>query len=320
MTRTRLAQAAVACGLLVGFLVVSAGPASADPPTVSLSISQTNVWVGQSVTLTATSSVDLILNNDTLEIFEDGTLLQPCSIDTTCTATATSSTAGVHFFSAELVFLNDGTVEASDPNKTTVLGGDPVVWHATTVKLAASPTTLMPGGTTTLTATTANDVGPSPYYIEIFDVTAGSRLSVCGSGTTCTATESQSQTITHQFVAYVSANSTALPPASTVAQSATSYVTWRPNGYTLSLATSSSSNGALTVTATSSVDVGPTPYFIQIYGEDTGNRICSAGSGTTCSTSFTPASSGSHLVAFIGPSSTTLNPPAILASSNVLYL
>src|SRR5215467_9882435 len=59
------------------------------------------------------------------------------------------------------------------------------------------------GGTATLTATTLSDVGPTPYYIEIFDKNTNARVGVCGYGTTCSTTVTQSAVTTHCYVAYI---------------------------------------------------------------------------------------------------------------------
>jgi len=60
-------------------------------------------------------------------------------------------------------------------------------------------------------------------------------------------------------------------------------------------------NGPETVTATASIDVGPTPYYIQIFNEN-GTLIQECGDFTVCSVTFFPSTSGSDLVAFIGNS------------------
>ncbi len=129
------------------------------------------------------------------------------------------------------------------------------------VELSASPTTLAVGGTTTLTATTGTDVGPTPCFIDIYDTTSGKALRFCGLGTTCSATISQSTATTHTFVAYVALVSTVLPPAQIQATSNTSYVTWTNSGLRLSLTGPEvviDANGPGSFTATASVDVRTT--------------------------------------------------------------
>jgi hypothetical protein len=70
----------------------------------------------------------------------------------------------------------------------------------------------------------SGNVGPTPYYIEIFNET-GTRLAVCGSGSTCSATFTPSYAGSN-LVAFISGNSAAFPPPAIVASSSviTSYL------------------------------------------------------------------------------------------------
>ncbi len=72
-----------------------------------------------------------------------------------------------------------------------------------TVSLAASSTDPYLGSSVTLTAAANTDVGPTPYYITIYDETTGAELAACGSGSTCSATVSESVTGSHQFEAFI---------------------------------------------------------------------------------------------------------------------
>src|SRR5262249_40286206 len=65
-------------------------------------------------------------------------------------------------------------------------------------------------------------------------------------------------------------------------------------GYSVSLGASSSwvsAGTSVTLTATASTDVGPTPYFIEILRQN-GSAVAICGSGTTCATTVS-ASGGS---------------------------
>jgi hypothetical protein len=71
------------------------------------------------------------------------------------------------------------------------------------ITLSASTTSPAAGGSVVLTATANKDVGPTPYGISIFDVTAGTELVHVGSGASATATVSNVVS-THRYVAMVS--------------------------------------------------------------------------------------------------------------------
>jgi hypothetical protein len=86
-----------------------------------------------------------------------------------------------------------------------------VLWTGVSLSLSASPTTVPVGTATTLTAITSADIGPSPFWTEIYDATTQTRLVTCGYGTSCSATVSQSVATTHEYIAYLSNDSTAYP-------------------------------------------------------------------------------------------------------------
>jgi hypothetical protein len=174
------------------------------------------------------------------------------------------------------------------------------------------------GGETTLTATTNKDIGPTPYYIEIFDVTTGEWLTWCGYGTSCSTTVSQSAGATHAFVAYVAANVTETnPPGGIQSASANTFVTWSDSGYTVSVPPSISCFTTGTITATANVDVWTTPYYIEIFNGN-GTKLRSCPGGSSCS--VVAACTGQYY-AFISESSASFPPAGTQASSNpgVMY-
>jgi len=148
-------------------------------------------------------------------------------------------------------------------------------------------------------------------------MTTGTRLTDCGYGTTCSVSVSQTAATTHKYIAYLSDLSTAYPPPGIQETSTLSFVTWSNLGWRVSLSAPYVSFGSETVTATADGDVGPTPYYIEIFNED-GIMLAACGAGSTCSVPFTPSYAGSHLVAFISDYSTALPPYGAVASSNVV--
>lgn len=188
------------------------------------------------------------------------------------------------------------------------------------VSLSASQTTL-PGGFTTLTATTTADVGPTPYYIEIFDTKHRSLVAICGSGTSCSTRMTSIFTMTISYVAYVAAYppyTSFFPPPAIQATSAASYVTYG-TAWQLSLSANPTvTDGGTMLTATANVDVGLTPYWIEIFNEDNGTLIHECAYGSTCSVRYSPPTGPwtAHLIAFVANHSYSLPPANIQASSN----
>jgi hypothetical protein len=101
-----------------------------------------------------------------------------------------------------------------------------VTWISIT--LAASPTSLPANNSATVTATASLDVGPTPFFIEVFDQTTGAAVVICGSGATCSSSVTQSSAGEHFYTAFVSAFSTTTPPPNIRATSNTVGVTWTP--------------------------------------------------------------------------------------------
>lgn len=69
-----------------------------------------------------------------------------------------------------------------------------------------------------VTATTyLYDVGPTPYYISIFDAFNGERIAICGAGTQCPSTNYLGSVTgpgnCYTFIAYVGGSGTSMPPA-----------------------------------------------------------------------------------------------------------
>lgn len=71
------------------------------------------------------------------------------------------------------------------------------------ISLSASAQYAWTGQSVTVTATTNADVGPTPYFISVYDETAGVEIAVCGEGTTCSGTVTEDSSTTHTFEAFV---------------------------------------------------------------------------------------------------------------------
>jgi hypothetical protein len=181
----------------------------------------------------------------------------------------------------------------------------------------------------TLTTGTTCDIGPTPYYLEIFDAINNVYVTGWGAGSSFSTAVTQPVAGTHGYVAVLySPFSLNSPPPNGVSPttwgiSATIYITWTAplDNFQVSLSgpTFTPPGGAPGLyTATVNQDVGPTPYYIEIFDETTVTRLALCGYGSTCQASFTPSTSGDYLVAFVSSASTALPPPPTQANTAVL--
>lgn len=286
---------------------------------VTLTTTATSAWPTQFITVTATANADVGPTPFFIRLYENTsppTILATCGSGTTCSASITKP----NITSTVVV----GTIV--DGAGTSQLGEPPdfvLSWHGASPAISAAPTTVAVGATATVTATTTADVGPSPFYIEIFDTTTGTlATSPCGFGTSCVAPVSQAAASTHTYQAFIAPFNTSFPPAGVIESTNPVYVTWANTGFTITLNDPrvTGIGTPLTVSATTNIDVGPTPYFIEIWDATTGALLSACGAGTTCTAQFQPPPCGPNpdrLVAFIASFSTTFLPPNIQAASAV---
>ena len=285
--------------------------------SVGLAASPPSTWPTDATTLTATANMDVGPTPYYIRIldFDSNTFIATCGVGTTCQASVTRPIIQTSSFAAFVEDLQGH--EVADSMGGFLFGALPVSWHGSGVTLTESATQVPIGGAATLFTSTSFDIGPSPFYAGVYDVTTGALLAQYGFGTGITASVSQGTATTHAYRACFSNFGTSYPPPNMLECGATQYVTWSNSGNAVSLAVPSTTFGSESVSATASFDVGPTPYFIQIYSIEDG-RLASCGAGTTCTATFTPSMNGSHLVAFIAQSSTTLPPPLVTAESAIV--
>jgi hypothetical protein len=176
-------------------------------------------------------------------------------------------------------------------------------------------------GTSTLSAYSSFDVTPTSYYIQIWDLTAHTLLASCPAGNTCSVNVTQTSSTTHSFVGTVALSASSYPPAGIQSTSAVNYVAWVSGFapyYSVSLSGLSQDfppyNGVLT--ATSTTDVSPTAYYIEIFDVTTGTLIAQCGMGTQCAATVSYAYTAHTHVAFISGSGSSLPPPNVRAASN----
>jgi hypothetical protein len=321
-TRGRIRAAVVVLGLFIGIAPFLGGmtAASAAPPppwTTTIAASPQSTWPTLNSTIVVTANGDVGPTPYYIRIYDtstsSATLLATCGTGTTCSVSVTRPTPAVGYFQGRITDLAGNVVPGSQSPTISVN------WQGVTLSLAANPTTLNPNQPSTLTATSSLDIGPSPFWIQIYDRTAGTRLNACAFGTTCSVTVIQPSG-THCYVAYLSAYTD--PPTQIQATSNLGCVTWSSAGWRISLSANPSpfTFGTTVLTANVNGNVGPTPYYIEIFNED-GTRVAVCGSGSSCATTVTPAfPPGSDFIAFVSDSSSTFEPGNIQASSNVVHV
>lgn len=189
----------------------------AKPPawsgTVNLTVDQTSIPAGVSVTLTATASADVSGTGFTIVIQADTGNTKSCDSGTVCAWSVRSTTPTSHTFT---VFVRDpaGGNAATGPNTVTV------VWKAWTITLSVDQSVVPVGTSVNLTAMTNFDVHGTGLVIQIVADTGNQ--GTCTDGSSCVWTVNSNAPATHSFVAYV-ADSTGL----TYAQSSSQTVTWQ---------------------------------------------------------------------------------------------
>jgi hypothetical protein len=194
--------------------------------------------------------------------------------------------------------------------------------------LVASSNTVPHQGSFTLSISTNVDVGPTPYYTQIFNLTSlrdggagstGFLVASCASGTTCSTTTQKpdrARTLI-TYAAYVGGWAAFPPPPNVVATSPKTYVAVASTGFTVSLPTTANcvANTTGQITATANQDMGPTPYWIEIFDQFE-NRLGVCGYGTTCTASYQCGSV--PLTAFISDNTPAFPPTGVQAASNTV--
>jgi hypothetical protein len=292
-------------------------PAAAAPntttPTLSLKASNLDPWPTQATQLTAVSSVDVGANHDYLDILDVNTNTQvgQCSSGTTCTASATENTGEEQQF---IAYITDAPGIAGG-HDLAFSGTVEVTWLTVTLALSVTnnQNTIPSGNETWLTVTSNMAVYSSPFAITIWDVTPGIYLNYfIGCYATCSVLLPPMYGM-HDYVATLSSGlSDFYPPSGVQVTSAVQHVLGNGFGMNITLSAPASTAAPETVTAVANVDVGPTPYYIEIF-DQTGKRLAMCGAGTNCSIfGYDPAGPpGNQLTAYICVDRGTGSPPAV---------
>lgn len=283
--------------------------------SIYLSTSAAYVAAGRSVTLTASVNTDVGPTPWWIEIFNqsNGQFLTECASGSSCSV---SVSYGGPSSQSYIGYVSGYGTSNPPPSVQVSWGGVAVTWL--TLSLSASPTYLGPGAHTTLTASASLDVGPTPYWLEIFDTSSGANVGYCASGYSCSVSVTHSSGTVRNFVAYVSGFGLGNPPPSVVDTSSTVTVVW----FAVSLSASRSSyvwTSPAQLTATANADVGPSPYYLEIFDQTTGLNVASCPRGTSCSGPLSESRATTDtFVAYVSGSGGSNPPPSIQATSNVV--
>jgi hypothetical protein len=286
-------------------------PASGAGWTVDLEALPTSLWPAQHSTLTATANMDVGPAHYLICIWDSkiaGYIAQ-CPTGTTCSASVTRANADFTSFTATIM---DGGVDGLCGGRNSLAVASSfadVDWHGAGVRMTETAPTVPVGGTITLTAITDYDIGTSPFFVEIYDITAATILTRCGVGTRCAVTVSQTTATTHRYRACFAVASSSFPPPNALECTVDHAASWASTSRRIVLTVTPIVPGMYTVTALAT-DVGPTPNVIAIYTLESGFPVAVCGMGTICSTSVFSGANDQTLVGFVGPFSATLPPPA----------
>jgi Domain of unknown function (DUF1906) len=260
----------------------SLGSALAQRGTITLSADHSAPRAGESVILAATASATVSGTASAIEIFDQttGTLAGACMQSRRCLV-GYSAAAGVHSFTAFIT-----SPAATPPSAAAIVSNAvQVSWLGVGIK-AALPSVVGPGKPVTLTASASVDVGALGFVLMFWDKTAGTRLTFCSSGTTCSTMLSEPSAGSHDIVAYVADTASATPAAGVEATSDTVSPTW----LSVVLAANTTyprAGGTASITATANADLTNTPWSLGIVDQSGKLVDKPCKSGTTCSARVT---------------------------------
>jgi len=227
---------------------------SNDPERLSLATSVDTLSTGKAAVLTATANATVSGSDLAIEIFDltSSTLVAACGRGSECSVSY-AAMSGLHQFAA---FVTRPTAALPDRSVALPSNHVSVSWLASGI--AASGTVVGQGQPVTVTVTSSVDVRTSGRWLEIYDLTSGSRVTYCSRGTSCATQLKQTTGGTHELVGYVNGSPEAV--------SAPIYVTWL--AVTLS-ATSigPKTGGTVYLKATTNADLTTTPWVVAIYDQ-----------------------------------------------------
>jgi len=298
----------------------TANPANAGSAltwTISLTADDQNPLPGYGSDLTATANADVSSQKLYIDIIDLNTnaLIAECSAGSSCSGTVVQNAGTNQQYQA---YITDAASFGAGHDLALSNLVD-VNWPTLNVILTVTNGvhTLPVLGKSTVTATATADLSDSPFVIRIFH--NGVPVVSCATSSTCSAAAYEPFATTQNYDAEIFSIQPGFPVYAT---STVQYITWSNSGLHISLTAPATTTGPETVTAVASVDVGPTPYYIEIFDRN-GHQLAMCGAGTNCSVvGYTPAAApGSQLVAYIcldrGAAAPPINSDSMAVSNTV---
>ena len=282
------------------------------PARLELIASDATVGVNKQVVLTATASSSVTGTDLAIEIFDHttNTLIAACGEGSQCTV-AYSAMSGVHDFAAYVT-----RPSASLPDEATALSSNRVDVGWLDTGISASSVVAGQGQSVDITASSTIDVNGSGRWLEIYDLTTGSRVTYCSQGTACTTSMKQTTGGVHEIVGYVNGSPEAV--------SDPIWVTWLD----VSLSATSigpRTGGTVYLKATINADIANTPWVVGIYDEQGRLVDHACKTGTTCTvTAWMSGGTSPKYTAVVGrlaetkPAASTAGKPAAPAITSQL--
>jgi Rv2525c-like, glycoside hydrolase-like domain len=240
------------------------------PARLTLDTSASTERAGATALLTATASATVSGTRNAIEIFDlsAGSLVGACASGSQCTV-GYSAPAGVHRFAA---YITPPSPAAPDASIAVASNEVSVGWLGTGIR--ASESVVGQGQRVTITATSTFDVRGTGRWLEIYDRTAGSRVTYCSQGTSCTTTLKETTGGTHELVGYVNGRPEAVSDPIDV--------TW----IDVSLSATSigpKTGGTVFLKATTNAALDNTPWVVGVYDQQGRLVDHACKTGNTCS-------------------------------------
>jgi hypothetical protein len=186
-----------------------------------------------------------------------------------------------------------------------------------TITLAADHSAPRAGESVILVATASATVTGTPSAIEIFDQTTGTLAGACMESSRCRVGYSAAAGV-HSFAAFITPPAVTVPSGMAIASNPIQ-VSWLGVGLAAPSPSVVGPGKPVTLTASSSVDVGALGFVLMFWDKTAGAKLTFCGSGTTCSTMLSEPDGGSHeIVAYVADTASATPSSGVRAASEAV--